>query len=228
VKTDLILNAYKDMAQETLSAWELNSTVGRKLGLPENYYQIGLSLGKTFYPPPKLYALLNELQKIAKTDPSLKLIPNNCNHFTFLALSDHLWKHIEELPKNLDVTKQLIEADYSQLMWRMKRLRLVAGPNYLLLAGVPDPKTWKARQEIAKTLMSCNWREQLKFYTKNQGQVFPPLIWHSTLCRYEFEYFSPELRIFFEDNKHIEFEDILLGPPEFRAVNYDWSFSVAI
>ncbi len=228
VKTDLILNAYREITEESFTAWKLNPGLGRKFGLPPNYYQIGLSLGRTFYPPPKLYAFLNELQKIAKTDSHLKLIPNNCNHFTFLALSDHLWKHFDELPPKLKVTKQLIEDDYSKLVWKMRRLRLVVGKNYLLLAGVPDAKTWKARQEIAKTLMSCDWREHLEFYLKDPAQQFPPLIWHSTICRYEFEFFSQELRNFIEENRHTEFEDVLLGAPELRAVNYDWSYSVLI
>jgi hypothetical protein len=225
VNTDFIETEYKQMTLQAEKAWSLDSSAGRFLGLPTGYSQIGICVGSYFKPAPQLTSFLDELKRIASDDSALTLVPRACSHFTFLALAGHNWNALEDLPSEVRELKEIVDHELKNLDWHLSHLRIVPGRNFLILAGIPNPAAFKGSQNLAAKLMLTSWRKHIEQRYEYQGFPFPPTIWHTTLCRYQHEGFSPRLRAIYQSYKNTLFENAELGQPQLRAISYDWSTS---
>ncbi len=74
---------------------------------------------------------------------------------------------------------------------------------------------------FAEALITSGWREFILDRHEYKGYPFPPLIWHTTLCRYKRQFFPVSVRKLFENYKNHRIGSLSLDSPALRAINYD-------
>jgi hypothetical protein len=225
---DKIELEYNRMGKGAIDSWRTTSSIGRHIGLPDGYYDFGISVGSFFTLPNELEDIVHELEVHAAKDPHLTLVPPGKHHFTFLALAGHKWKSVEELPTELPILRSVVNEHLTSLDWRLSKLRLVPGKNYLLLAGVANTAADNARESFANALLESPWQRHIRERHEYKGYPFPPIIWHTTLCRYQYELFPESIRRLYWSRVELNVPSLLLETPRLRAVTYDWSISIAL
>ena len=220
-----IESEYLQMTAQAEATWVDHPGTGKFTGLPVGYSKLGISIGSVYHPYDSLGSFLDLLEQASAEDTDLTLIPKASSHFTFLALAGHHWDSVSDLPQEIDEIKAIVSESLSGFQWRLVGLRIVPGRNFLLLAGVPDQTTIELREKLARRLEASAWRPHIAARYEYQGFPFPPLIWHTTLCRYQHERLSPRLRELYFQFKYSKFGNVELGTPTLRAINYDWTLS---
>lgn len=223
-----IENEYARITSESKDAWENEPSPGKFVGLPQGYTKLGISLGSYYLFNDRIRFFYSKLEQIASVDKALTLVPERSAHFTFLALAAHFWDHISELPQETKLLSDIVSRYFTKAEWRLNELRIVPGKNYLLLAGIPHEKTWRRRQEFAAGLLNSPWKKHIEQRHEYKGYSFPPVIWHTTLCRYQHEFLPQSVRELFRQFEAERFGELTLQAPELKAVNYDWSVSIPL
>ncbi len=216
------------MTTEALAEWARHPGVGKAIGRPEGYDRLGISIGSTYPPTAPIVELLLDLERLATTDLSLLLIPRHSTHFTFLAIAGHHWDDLNELPPETNELTELVARCLSNFPWRLNALRIIPGRNYLLLAGVPEERSIRMRALVAEGLKSSSWKGYLEKRYEQRGYPFPPLIWHTTLCRSSQEYLPETVRNLYHRYRDKNFGGVDLETPRLCAINYDWSTALEL
>lgn len=225
VDSSFILKTYQDLRRSTEENWAKHPTEGKLIGLPSGYFNIGVSMGSLFKPMEKLGLFIERLHSLSAEDDSLVIVPKECQHFTFLALASHKWVDIDELPLEVRFLKSLCQEFFHDLKWNLNDLQLVPGNNYLLLGGVPTTEIILQREKFAASLLNSPWESQIRNRHEYKGYPFPPVIWHTTLCRSKTEFLPQTVRDLYEVWKNENFGLMNLPAPQLRAINYDWTFN---
>lgn len=76
----------------------------------------------------------------------------------------------------------------------VRELRLVALPNQLLLAGIPDTLALRQRQAFCERLLTTDWQAALRL--RHGNTPLPAPFWHTTLLRYQADCLPESLRRF--------------------------------
>ena len=232
---DLIQNYDKNISSEydrilnsTFDIWGSHPGIGLNKELPDGYTKFGISLGSFFKPTEELKPLFAAIGDLADLDPRHVILPSGSYHFTFLALAGHTLNENQPLPPEITSLKQICWQMIADEKWTLENLRLLPGPNFLLLVGKPSAKVAELREKFAKALLQSPWGPLIHLRHEYRGYPFPPVIWHTTLCRYKAEYLPERTRTLVRKYCNQRFGSIDLDPPLLRRVNYDWSRTVLI
>lgn len=218
-----ISDEYTRLTHTTLNLWQKNPTCGHSKSLPYGYSKFGLSVGNYFDPSELVNALHGKLLSIGSCDANAVLVPRHSLHFTYFAITNHLFSDAEWPSGKVTELKKNCHFHFKDENWHLDHLRLVPGPNFLLLAGLPSMEQIHRRNRFVDGLLSSSWRNEVHSRHANRGYPFPPLVWHTTLCRYQHEFFPKSIRDLFLEYKDVDFGSVSFAPPELRLVNYDWS-----
>lgn len=214
------LNAlYDSTSSRTLADWAQEPGIGETRHAPR-YAKDKFALATGITPPlsPAIAALLHELHALAAGDPLADVMPVTALHFTFLAVTDAIYA-TPQSPQDLTHLTERFN-DITPLTVTIHDLRLVALPDQLLLAGIPDAASLAQRQRFAEALLTSPWKSAL---TQRYGNTpLPPPFWHSTLVRYEASRLPPRFREFFTRQQASRFGDVR-APLMLAMVNYNWS-----
>ena len=217
---------YAHITSWAQSSWSQDAGVGKLIGAPEGYSKIALSVGSQFQATPALGELFENLSTLAAKDKSLLMIAPANLHFTFLALTNHQWSRESDIPATLIKEVLPLANNIESFAWTLQELKLVAGPNFLLLAGTPSAEAIAARRAFCEAIL----RSKCATLTKERyaNQAFPPILWHTTLCRSTYERFPKLVRDFNAQNQNKIWGNLELPRPLVRTVNYDWSFNSVV
>jgi hypothetical protein len=217
----LISSEYQAMTERALASWKADPEPGEIVPDPHATGLLGLSSGVKFRPVGELGVLVDELADIAKKDDCYKVVSPENLHFTFLALAPHRFAAERDLPPETTSLRRISAQYLPKIRMKLGDLRLVPLANTLLLAGIPDISTHKSRAEYAAALMESVWRP---FLAERYGKYpIPPLIWHTTLARYQRKRFDSKGRELYRRNADKDFGALDLGSPRLAAVTFDWS-----
>lgn len=207
------------MRSQTLKVWGANAGTGAEMG---NFYHptsLALSVGCHFSMPPDIEQLHNEIA--ALDDAAVQLVAKEHSHFTFLACTTHMSETIGDLPEETAALISIFKRYAPAIDFKLRSLRLVPLPNALLLAGIPDQKTHKLRQEFAAEVLQSPFGHLIK--ARYQGYPIPPLVWHTTLMRYKRQYLPERMRRLYRDWSEHDFGSMHLGTVGLYAITFDWS-----
>lgn len=218
---DKIETEYRRIERDTVEAWRANPTPGEDARSGYDIRLLGFSSGSRFSTFTVLSEFMAELEVLTKHVRALDLLPDTNLHFTFLALSPHVYESREAFPEDVRDLKQIAGASLTRAPIQLSRLRLVPLPNALVLAGIPDCGAIEARAKFAEVLLNSRWEKHLR--SRYGRHPIPPLIWHTTLVREGHQYLSPEVRELFYRWRDRDFGNLELSPPVLAAVTYNWS-----
>lgn len=168
--------------------------------------------------------ILDPLLRLACGDDLADVANKETFHFSFLSISLPLFDSPKEIVDLDELTACFDECCAGQ-SFTVRDLRLVALPDSLLLAGVPDGGSIERRANFVKRLLQTSWRSALE--ERYAGGALPPAYWHSTLIRYHAERLPGKFREFFVANQDRNFGEITL-PIRLFAANYSWKTSLAL
>lgn len=212
-------SAYEEASARAQARWKNLAGCGERRPAPFHPSRLAFTTGSYLGENASILPLHDELSEVVAGDPLADLNPRAYLHFTFLALSVQAYAGKSALPGHARLRRA-----YQRLCqghhFTVTRLRLVALPNALLLAGLPDEATQARRAEFAGAVLDSPWRDRLQ--TRYPDGVIPPIFWHSTLLRYHAEGVSPVVQEFFSRHRGREFGRIAL-PIRFMATSYNWS-----
>ncbi len=213
-------DVYRATNANTLAMWEENAGIGdvRK----ENYYDpVKFALATGLQPPISVPVsrLLDELKKLTGDDPLADTLPAQGFHFTFLPLTQPLYKVDEPLPAKVEQLRT-IWAEYEAKKIVIRNLRLVALPSQLLLAGIPDEPAIALRQSFCDKILASSWKNEL--LVRHANSPLPAPFWHSTLLRYNADFLPVAVRQFFLERQNIDFGDVA-GELTLAKINYNWT-----
>lgn len=208
------------MTTRGLDAWARVPNAGDRIAADPLRTRLGVTSGRLFTPTGALADLHAALLALAAKDTDVDVVPANSLHFTFLALAWDHYASAADVP-NTSQLKPLFAAHTRQIPFTLGRLRLVAIPGALLLAGIPDAASAAARAGLAADLMAADWAPHIA--ERYRGYPFPPRIWHTTLARSRRRLATPGMRALFADFQNSAFDDLALGPPILAAANYNWT-----
>jgi hypothetical protein len=213
-----ITEAYDNAIGTTLACWEReiplrNDESRQKNGL------LALTVGSKFSPSAEVSDLIHDLSERASRDPLLHVTPRHGLHFTFFAVTPHLYDE-GNLPASDDIAA-LSESLETSRGFTLHDLRLVVTPNCLLLAGSPPLVALLERERFAEALMSSRWSRLIR-RRYGAGRI-PPLFWHTTLVRSRSNILPESLQIFFRAHKDKRYPSQRIPPPALHAATYDWS-----
>ncbi len=212
-------SAYEVASARALAWWKRLGGSGKKRPAPFHPTRLAMTTGSYLGENARILGLHEELSEAIASDPLADLNPRAYLHFTFLALSVQAYAGKSALPGHARL-REAYERICQGHTFTVTRLRLVALPNALLLAGVADEATQERRGEFARAVLASNWRDRLE--ARYPDGVIPPVFWHSTLLRYHAEGVSPAVREFFARHRGEEFGRIRL-PIRLMATSYNWS-----
>jgi hypothetical protein len=212
---------YQRIDANTLLAWKANPLPGNLTGLGYDAAMLGFSSGSKFAPFGPLKQFLTELNQLSKNVDGLDVLADSNLHFTFLALSPHLFSGPDNFPDNLCELRRVVKESLQPGPICLSRLRLVPLPNAIVLAGVPNTESVSARKLFADALLKSGWAD---FLRQRYGQhSIPPRIWHTTLVRADRQYLHSSVRDLFHSWKQQDFGSLELESPKVAAVTYNWS-----
>lgn len=213
-----ITRAYEQASDHAAAQWAQQPGIGEPCDPPFHPTHLALCCGWYIGPNAAMLTLRNELARLVAGDPRADVQAAESLHFTFLALTRQAYANVNDLPPR-DAIAGPFEAHCRGRTFEVRDLRLVALPNALLLAGVPDVDTLARRDAFAGALMQTPWREHL--IARYKPNPVPPPFWHSTLLRYHAGCVPPPVRAFFHDRRAKRYGDIRL-PIRLVASNYNW------
>ena len=215
-----ILPAYKTTTHATYALWQAHPSVGDAVAYPDDMRKLCISSGRTFAATGALAELHKELMSLAANDATLDIVPMTSLHFSFLAMSWGLFNEPSEAPPLQDIAA-LFAAHTTHIPFVISQLRVVPLRNSLILAGLPDVRSFDARQALAKALLQSTWRAHIE--ARYAGYEIPPLFWHTTLARANTQFAPNTLRELYHAYRSRTFDDLELSAPQLALVNYNWS-----
>lgn len=220
MKSISLHSKYQSTNEETLTIWRHNSGIGevRK----DNYYdpvKLALATGIQPHMPSPVAHLICELSQLMKDDLLADILPASSFHFTFLPLTPPLFEENQRLPAKVDQLTD-IWTGYQTKKIIIRKLRLVALPSQLLLAGIPDEPAVEMRQSFCEKILDSQWKKELLL--RHTASPLPAPFWHSTILRYGAAFLPLALRDFFYDRQAINFGDVS-GELALVKINYNWT-----
>lgn len=212
-------SAYQAASESALMRWKNCPGIGFIQPPPFHPAWLAITTGAYLKNHQAVFELRADLENVVGDDPLADIVPRQCLHFTFLALSPHEYETEARIPPLHHSLRESFREHCRGRRFSVSNLRLVALPNALLLAGIPGSETLKQRERFAKALLSSSWREHLVARYPN-GSI-PPLFWHMTLLRYHADCVSRKVREFFLARRDAEYGEICL-PIRLVAANYNW------
>lgn len=211
---------YAQTSRQTLAAWQAQPGCGE--AMTGHYYDTDTLAPVTgILPSPgeALATLLSEINAMSDGDALADAMPVNGLHFTFLPI---MLPHYRpgELPEHLDLLKRLWQEYCTAQPLTISRLRLVALPSQLLLAGIPDPHSLRQRSAFADALLKTPLAPGL--LARHASTPLPAPFWHSTLLRYRAQRLPEPLRDYFIHHQHREFGSVS-APVRLVMANYNWT-----
>lgn len=227
IETDYeIESGYDRIQQETLADWRAHSSCGTQQELSYPPSAIALTSGAEFTECEFLPDLLDTLDAIGERDGRLTTSHSGRTHFTFLALTTHLWMGKDNIPQPLVSATQELSMHLKGFAWVIRELRLVPLKNAVLLAGIPELATKKARHDFAEAALKSPLGELVR---QRYGQFsIPPRVWHTTLARYRGERMPVEVREVFRRFQNERIRNLELGTPHVVAASFDWKIAIPL
>lgn len=214
-----IHQAYENVTKKTLTLWEASAGCGHVRNEP--FYhptKLAFSSGNRPALSRDLLSLLCALQEVTKDDPLADLNPVDGVHFSFFPISNALYDNVEQVPERDEVRDIFTRCCAGHVM-HISQLRLVALPNQILLAGIPDARSLEVRQRLADALLASPWQDKVR--ARYPSGDIPQLFWHSTLLRYSADVVSPALHALFLRFQNHNFGEVSL-PVRLVMCNYNW------
>ncbi len=211
--------AYEDVTQKTLKLWEKSAGCG--VTRDEPFYpptKLAISSGNRPALSPELLSLLGEMRACSRGDPLADPNPAAGVHFSFFPVTNALYDSVEEAQDRDEVATIFTRCCADHVM-HISQLRLVALPDQILLAGLPDAHSQQVRQHFAGALLASKWAGKVRARYPN-GDI-PQPFWHSTLLRYNAQFMSSELRSVFLRFQNHDFGEVSL-PVKLVMCNYNW------
>lgn len=211
---------YHSANEKTMAIWEKNAGIGDIR--EENYYdpvKIALAAGIQPLVSPDVSRLLCELKRLTQDDPLADTLPGHGFHFTFLPLTPPLYNLNGPLPAKVDQLKN-IWAEFHAKTLVIRKLRLVALPSQLLLAGIPEPPAIAMRHSFCKKVLDSDWSNELLM--RHSSSPLPAPFWHSTILRYNAAFLPASVRQLFFERQEMNFGDVA-GELTLARVNYNWT-----
>lgn len=176
---------YEATSERTLAAWQQVPDCGEVMQ-NAHYDPHRLALATGIQPPLSgaIASLRQKLAALTGDDPLAGCMPASGLHFTFLPVTLPLYEKGQR-PQELDALRALWQAWDGQTT-RIRGLRLVALPGQLLLAGIPDEASQRARQTFCETLLSSPWRgiKPRRCHRHSGTQPCYDIGHNAYLCRY--------------------------------------------
>ncbi|WP_380181861.1 hypothetical protein [Kalamiella sp. sgz302252] len=217
---DDLARIYHQRSQQTLGVWREPATAATHTGFyPESLKAIATGIQPEL--SPSVRHLLAELGQQTRHDPLADTMQPDHFHLTFLAITPALYDR-QRQPENCAGLKRLAAAYCLEQELTIRELRLVALPNQLLLAGIPDTADIACRAAFWNALQRSEWAELLR--QRYNGSRQPPPFWHSTLLRYHASILPDYLQRFFQARSEQRYGEIC-GKIRLRLVSYNWSES---
>ncbi|PZL97751.1 hypothetical protein CKF43_03735 [Pantoea graminicola] len=211
---------YRSANEKTVATWAKNSGIGK---VKEGHYYdpVKLALATGIQPPlsAAVSRLLDALQQRFQHDPLADILPVRGFHFTFLPLTLPLYDEREPLPEKV-AQLAAIWSGYNANTLVIRHLRLVALPNQLLLAGIPESPAVDQRQSFCEQVMQSDWKAELLM--RHAGRALPAPFWHSTILRYHADFLPESLRHYFSEHQNRDYGGIS-GELTLAGVNYNWT-----
>jgi len=218
--SDDLAQIYHQRSQETLRLWRDPAAAEAHRGFyPEKLKAIATGIQPELTQP--LQTLLTELQQRVLDDPLADIMQPAHFHLTFLAITPSRYDFAHP-PEGVDELRKIAAAHCLGSELSIRDLRLVALPNQLLIAGIPQAADVARRKAFWKALAGSDWAEPLR--ARYNGSDRPPPFWHSTLLRYEAPTLPDRLQQFFKARINQRYGDIT-GAIRLRLVTYNWSES---
>lgn len=217
----MIHQAYEETTQKTLALWNEHAEAGEVRTEPF-YHPSKLAITSGNRAGSVMSGLLSDLAAAAQGDVLADIAPPNGMHFTFFAITQALYERPEEAEDITGLIEIFVQhcADY---VMTIRGLRLVALPNQLLLAGLPDQESLYIRQSLVEHLLDTKWAGKIK--NRYPNAAIPQIFWHSTLLRYGAQYLPESLRAYFRENQHKNFGSVSL-PVKLVMTNYNWTDTI--
>lgn len=214
-----IHRAYEEVTRNTLQGWEKSAGCGAARDEP--FYpptKLAISSGNRPALSPALLSLLSAMQEVTRCDSLADLNPVDGVHFSFFPVTNALYDNVEQADLREEVAEMFTRYCSGHVM-HITQLRLVALPNQILLAGLPDEQSLIIRKQFADALLASDWADKVRARYPH-GDI-PQLFWHSTLLRYNAEWMSPALRELFLHYQNHDFGEVSI-PVRLVMCNYNW------
>ena len=211
---------YHQRTQETLRIWREPASAAAHTGFyPEDLKAIATGIQPMLTRPVR--HLLAELSQQTRDDPLADTMQPDHFHLTFLAITPALYNQ-QHQPVNCASLQRIAAAYCLEQELTIRELRLVALPNQLLIAGIPDATDIARRAVFWDALQHSEWADLLR--QRYKGSCQPPPFWHSTLLRYHARVLPDYLQRFFLVRSGQRYGEIN-GNIKLRLVSYNWSES---
>lgn len=216
---EYIHQAYENVTHKTLILWENHAGSGHVIDTPF-YHPTRLALSSGNKPPltPALLDFIGALYQAVQGDPLADVNPEQGVHFSFFPITRDLYDRVEDASERHDVQAIFTQHCADHVM-HISQLRLVALPNQILLAGIPDEHSLTVRKTLAEALLASPWEAKVR--ARYPAGEIPQLFWHSTLLRYSADVVSPAIRDVFKRFQSVDFGSVSL-PVRLVLCNYNW------
>ena len=218
---EMIHQAYESTTERTLELWNAHGETGAVRTEPF-YHTTKLAITSGNRAGGAMAGLLSDLTTAAQGDPLADIAPTDGMHFTFFAITQALYDRPEDAD-DLAGLADIFQQHCAGHVMQISELQLVALPNQLLLAGIPDGESLRVRQSLVEHLLATKWAGKIK--DRYPDAAIPQIFWHSTLLRYSAEFISEPLRAFFREKRQQPFGSVSL-PVKLVMTNYNWTDTV--
>jgi hypothetical protein len=220
LNSDELQQLYGRTSEKTLANWATHVGIGRTR--KEAFYEphkLAITSGIQPVLTDPLHELLQELHELVQNDPLVDVMPFNGLHFTFFAITMPLYQPHDIASPDPFLLDAFAE-HAKNLRVTIRNLRLVALPNQLLIAGIPDVKSQVAKEAFAQQLLDSPWHEKLR---ERHGDIpLPPPFWHSTLLRYQADFLPARFRDYFRTRQLRNYGDVS-AQAQLAFTNYNWT-----
>ncbi|TNV22722.1 hypothetical protein FH968_01335 [Buttiauxella sp. B2] len=211
---------YACTSEKTLATWAMQPGI-RRIREEAFYEPHKLAITSGIQPAltEPLRQLLQELHELVGNDSLADVMPFNGLHFTFFAITMPLYQQSDIAALDPFLLAAFTE-HAKNLTVVISHLRLVALPNQLLIAGIPDIKNQIAKEAFAHQLLDSPWSEKLR---ERHGDIpLPPPFWHSTLLRYQADFLPTRFRDYFHTRQSFNYGDVS-AQTQLAFTNYNWT-----
>lgn len=211
---------YSTTSETTLARWAAHPNRGKVL--EQGFYdrhKLAITSGIKPSLTQPLQNLLSEINGLVQGDALADAMPLTGLHFTFFAVTMPIYQKgdIDDIDPNL---LAIFAKNAKKQIMKISDLRLVALPNQLLIAGVPDEESYAAKEAFARQLLASPWRD--KVLTRHGDIPLPPLFWHSTILRYQAEFLPARFREYFRAHQAVNYGNVS-SVVRLAFTNYNWT-----
>lgn len=211
---------YSTTSAKTLARWESHPERG-EVKRQAFYHPHKLAITSGIKPAltEPLHQLLCEINEMARGDSLADAMPLTGLHFTFFAITMPIYQPSDIAAIDPNILHIFGEIAKNHIV-SLSDLRLVALPNQLLIAGMPDVKSHTAKELFARQLINSPWRDKLR---ERHGNIpLPPPFWHSTILRYQADFLPVRFREYFLTHQVNGYGSVS-APVKLAFTNYNWT-----